>query len=197
MVTFVGEVAFVPNKDALANQSILRTSLLPNILVVQCAMLSALAIVLGHALAVVPNVEMVTLIIFVAGYHAGARGGLITALTTALYFNYLNPMGQVFLPVLVGQFIGWGFTSLVGAWFGAKRLNSKLTFALAGALLTLIYQVIVNVAYVKMCMPSCGFNEQVATILAGLSFTAVHIASNTAVFALMTEPLLKIIQRSR
>lgn len=187
----------MPNKDALANQSILRTSLLPNILVVQCAMLSALAIVLGHALAVVPNVEMVTLIIFVAGYHAGARGGLITALTTALYFNYLNPMGQVFLPVLVGQFIGWGFTSLVGAWFGAKRLNSKLTFALAGALLTLIYQVIVNVAYVKMCMPSCGFNEQVATILAGLSFTAVHIASNTAVFALMTEPLLKIIQRSR
>ena len=185
------------NKDSLAQQSVLSNSTLPNALVVQCAMLSALAIVVGHALAIIPNVELVTLIIFVAGYHGGVRGGLITALTTALYFNYLNPMGQVLFPVLLGQFIGWGITALVGASFGAKRVTSRAWFALIGGLLTLFYQIILNVAFVKMCMPNCTNQEQLATIIAGLSFTAVHIASNTAVFGLLTEPLLKVIQRSK
>ncbi len=191
----MGEVASVSNKDTLAQQTVLRSSVVPNILVVQCAMLSALAIVLGHALALVPNVEMVTLIIFVAGYHAGIRGGLITAATTALYFNYLNPVGQVFFPVLLGQCIGWGLTALVGAFFGSRKINNRVLFAIGGFVVTLFYQLIVNVAYVTISMSSCTLKEQVAIILAGLSFTVLHLASNTAVFALLTEPLLKIINR--
>jgi len=193
-VTFAGEVSGLADDYTCLDPSCTRDLVLPHLAVVQCAMLTALAVVLGHALAAVPNIELVTLTVFIAGLHAGPMGGIITALTTTVYFNYLNPAGQVLLPVLVGQGMGWSVVALAGARFGRRR-RSWVAWCLAGAIVTVIYQAVVNGAYVWLCCPVASWTERAAVLMAGLSFSVVHVVGNTAIFGFLGDSLVRVIRR--
>jgi len=162
-------------------------------------MLSALAIVLGQFLAPIPNVELITLVVFAAGYLGGYTGGIVTALTTTICFNFLNPMGAVILPVLAIQGVSWSIVAAGGASFyivcGEKF--EKYYLAIAGALVTLQYQVFLNIAFFLFFTDQRSIKAFTVVIIAALPFSLVHIVWNTAVFYSIGKRVLEIVGKHR
>ena len=63
-------------------------------------LLVALIVAAGYSLAGVPNVELVTLLVFVSGFLLGPRLGLAVGATSWGLYSLLNPMGAAVPPVL-------------------------------------------------------------------------------------------------
>jgi hypothetical protein len=151
----------------------------------------ALILGVGYALAFVPNVELVTAMIFLAGTLMGLKRGLLIGILGELLFSALNPMGSglLFPPLLIAQILAMTVVCLTGTLLQSYILNwkiSALNVVLIGAigfLLTLFYDILVSAAYPL----SAGFKprETIATIMAGLAFSVIHIISNTAVFIIL------------
>ncbi len=151
----------------------------------------ALILGVGYALAFVPNVELVTAMIFLAGVLMGLKRGLLIGILGEFLFSTLNPMGSglLFPPMLIAQIAAMTVVCLTGALLRSYILNWKFSLpnvVLIGAigfLLTLFYDILVSAAYPL----SAGFKprETVATIFAGLAFSVIHLISNTAVFIVL------------
>jgi uncharacterized membrane protein len=151
----------------------------------------ALILGVGYALAFVPNVELVTAMIFLAGTLMGLKRGFLIGILGEFLFSALNPMGSglLFPPMLIAQIAAMTFVCLTGALLRSYILNwkiSPLNIVLIGAigfLLTLFYDILVSAAYPL----SAGFKprETIATIIAGLAFSVIHLISNTAVFIIL------------
>jgi hypothetical protein len=151
----------------------------------------ALILGVGYALAFVPNVELVTAMIFLAGTLMGLKRGLLIGILGELLFSALNPMGSglLFPPLLIAQILAMTVVCLTGTLLQSYILNwkiSPLNIVLIGAigfLLTLFYDILVSAAYPL----SAGFKprETIATIIAGLAFSVIHLISNTAVFIIL------------
>jgi len=167
------------------------------LVVVQCGMFVALAVVVGQLLAIVPNVELVTLIVFIAGARLGGLGGTSVAVATVLYHNYFNPMGPAPLPIAVAQGMGWMVTACGGALIRGQKTKplSWWRLAIAGVGLTLFFDVCTNIS----CLLVSADWSQAATVgallVAGVSLSLLHIVSNAVAFALLTEPILETLAR--
>jgi hypothetical protein len=91
--------------------------------------------------------------------------------------------------MLIAQILAMTFVCLTGVLLRSYILNwkiSPLNIVLIGAigfLLTLFYDILVSAAYPL----SAGFKprETIATIIAGLAFSVIHLISNTAVFIIL------------
>ncbi len=55
------------------------------------ATFTALAIVLGYAMAYIPNIEVFTLMIFLSGFIMSKKEGAIIGLLSASIFTFFNP----------------------------------------------------------------------------------------------------------
>jgi len=151
----------------------------------------ALILGVGYALAFVPNVELVTTMIFLAGVLMGLKRGLLVGILGEFLFSALNPMGSglLFPPMLIAQIAAMTVVCLTGALLRNYILNWKTSLSniiligVIGLLLTLFYDILVSAAYPL----SAGFKlrETVATIIAGLAFSIIHLISNTAVFIVL------------
>ena len=80
----------------------------------------ALAVTLGFLLAAVPNIELVTLTVFLGGAATGVRNGLLIGALSALLHSGLNPLGLPLPFVFVAQVIGWALVGLCGACLVAR-----------------------------------------------------------------------------
>jgi uncharacterized membrane protein len=151
----------------------------------------ALVLGVGYALAFVPNVELVTAMIFLAGTLMGLKRGLLIGILGEFLFSALNPMGSglLFPPMLIAQILAMTVVCLTGALLRSYILNWKISvpnvilIGAIGFLLTLFYDILVSAAYPL----SAGFKprETIATIIAGLAFSVIHLISNTAVFIVL------------
>ena len=171
---------------------------LPVLVVLQCSMLSAIAVVLGQSFAIIPNVEFITVIIFVAGTLGGFTGGVVTAITTTISFNYLNPLGPALPMIMAAQALGWSLTALGGSlfarFFAAPITRRKL--AAAGFLLTLPYEILVNLAFFLIFGENLSMSAFFIVFWAALPFSLVHIISNTLIFHIVGKSLMEVIERS-
>jgi len=151
----------------------------------------ALILGVGYALAFVPNVELVTALIFLAGTLMGLKRGLLIGILGEFLFSALNPMGSglLFPPLLIAQIIAMTVICLIGALLRSYILNWKISLpnviliGAIGFLVTLFYDILVSAAYPL----SAGFKsrETIATIIAGLAFSVIHLISNTVVFIVL------------
>jgi len=151
----------------------------------------ALILGVGYALAFVPNVELVTTMIFLAGVLMRLKRGLLVGILGEFLFSALNPIGSglLFPPMLIAQIAAMTVVCLTGALLRNYILNWKTSLSniiLIGAigfLLTLFYDILVSAAYPL----SAGFKlrETVATIIAGLAFSVIHLISNTIIFIVL------------
>ncbi len=151
-------------------------------------MFTALAVGSGFALLLVPNIELITSIIFVSGVYLGPRGGMMVGIVAEFIFSAANPLGSglVFPPLLLGQIAGMGLVGLMGGLLrksllmGDLSLGKRLFLGAAGALLTLIYDSITTLAYPV----AAGFEgrQTVAIWMAGIGFTVLHQVSNAIIF---------------
>lgn len=151
----------------------------------------ALILGVGYALAFVPNVELVTTMIFLAGVLMGLKRGLLVGILGEFLFSALNPIGSglLFPPMLIAQIAAMTVVCLTGALLRNYILNWKtslpniILIGAIGLLLTLFYDILVSAAYPL----SAGFKlrETVATIIAGLAFSVIHLISNTIIFIVL------------
>ena len=151
----------------------------------------ALLLGVGYALAFVPNIELLTAMIFLAGVLMGFKRGIIIGVIGEFLFSALNPMGSglLFPPMLIAQLIAMAIVSLSGTLMrnyilSCKRgIVSSITMGGIGLILTLLYDILVSAAF--PISAGFSFREVIGTIIAGLAFSAVHLIGNTLVFILL------------
>lgn len=162
------------------------------------AIFIALAVALGFLLAPVPNVELVTLAVFVSGVVLGpARGALVGAVAMALYSGFSpNGSGAAIPPMYAAQIAAMAVSGLVGGltarfWMSRAARAPWRAAAVGGTVgfvLTAFYQFLVIVG---LAAASPEFNQGfLAVLVANAFFSTVHLVSNVIVFAIVAPALL-------
>lgn len=149
-------------------------------------MLTAMAVALGYALAGIPNVELVTATIFLAGFLLGPGYGAAVGFSAELIYTTFNPYGMAAIPVMLAQVLGMTIAGLAGAAFpallrGRQTRSVILLCAVAGFLLTLQFDLLTTLATGLVL----GFSVEAikAMLVFGSLFYATHLLSNTLIFA--------------
>jgi len=155
-------------------------------------LLSSLAVALGFLLMAVPNVELITLVVFVSGSILGVRGGALVGVVAMLIYSVANPMGAAIPLVTVSQALGQGIVGALGATAplvrraSARRVVRNALFAAAGVVVTLQYDLLTNLAL------GISVGSVVPVMVAGLAFSLIHFASNAMIFFFLADVLLSV-----
>lgn len=140
-----------------------------------------------------PNLEPFTLVFFFIGYRYGALWGATVGALGEFLYSTLHPFGAALPPVTVAQVCGMAVAGLAGG-LGARldpaRIFSRSRrwgLALTAVILTLFYDVLTNLAMFWT------LGNLWAWLLAGIPFSALHIVSNSLLFAFAFPALQKIV----
>jgi len=159
------------------------------------AIFIALALGLKFALIILPNVEPLTVTFFLAGYMLGPLSGLITGGIGEFLYSFFNPYGAASPPLLMAQVLCMSLSGLAGGW--VRRLSSKRTppawlWGVIGFFLTLIFDLATTVSEVFIVkLGLAGFLSRLAF---GSYFYAIHLSTNTVLFAVLLPVLIPRLQ---
>jgi energy-coupling factor transport system substrate-specific component len=152
------------------------------------------AVGVGYLLAGVPNVELMTLVIALAGAALGLRAGFLVGVLAAVIFSLGSPYGLPHPLLLLAQTLGMGLAGMVGRWGSGplirnladrRRIRSLILAGGTGFAATLSYDLLTNLAIVR------AFDLAPAVVFAGaVPFFLIHAGVNTAVFAILLPVLL-------
>jgi len=164
---------------------------------VRAAIFCALAVGMGFSLMLVPNVELITVIVFLSGLTLGPGWGSLVGGTAIFIYSGLNPMGSglAFPPMFIMQILGMVITGAVGGVirpiFFQKKFSviSLVGLGLMGFLLTFIYDVFTLVSY--PISAGLGMSGVVAALVKGLGFTVLHEVSNAVIFIVAVPRVVK------
>jgi hypothetical protein len=164
---------------------------------VRAAIFTALAIGLGFSLLMVPNVELITVIVFISGLTLGIRWGVLVGGTAEALFSIFNPFGSglVFPPLLISQVIAMVFVGVVGGIlrkiYYRKVFTKKhiVTLAFTGFLLTFIFDSLTTLSY--PISVGFDFSQTFGIYLTGIGFTLLHQISNAIIFTIVVPRVVK------
>jgi hypothetical protein len=167
--------------------------------VILAALFTALSVALGFLLAGLPNVELMTLTVFMAGLFCGARLGTAVGGISILMYSLLNPLGPAPAPLLAAQVAGFivigASGGIVGPRIKTARASSIAAGAAAGFVLTLVYDILTTIASAFIVLGADRFVEGLGGIfLAGALFIAWHVGINTAVFGAAVLPIMRAVR---
>jgi energy-coupling factor transport system substrate-specific component len=155
----------------------------------------ALGVTLGYAFITIPNVEMVTATIFIAGYMLGVKEGMMIGLLTEFIYSLFNPYGAAAPPLLAAQVIAMGFTGFLGGFYGNRGLQSSkqryLLFGLAGLLSTLVFAILTTLSFISFT--GLSLKKILASLIYGLGFYVTHMISNTIIFIVVVPVLIQML----
>lgn len=156
---------------------------------------TSLAVAAGFILIGVPNVELVSVTVFLAGMILGSlRGAMVGGMAMGI-FSTFNPLGLPIIPVLVAQILSMALVGAIGGVFKGKKgssigLSSILKLAVTGFTLTILYDLSTNFAFAV----AFGLMAQfLKIVLAGLVFSALHVVSNTVLFPCVGLAMVKVL----
>ena len=160
-------------------------------------MFAALAVGLGYSLLLIPNVELITVVIFLSGLTLGIRWGILVGAVSEFIFSAMNPLGSglIFPPLMAVQIISMISVGLTGGLlkpiFFKKNLSffRVVTLGLTGFLLTFIFDSLTTLSYPI----GSGFDwtQTWAIYLLGIGFTIIHQISNGIIFAVGVPAVVK------
>ena len=163
---------------------------------VRAATFAATAIGLGFMFMLVPNVEFISVTVFLSGLTLGVLFGAMVGGTAMMIYSILNPLGSglIYIPLLIGQIIAMVGIGTAGAVTGRLLKNMPLRISIfiagiSGFISALWYDGITTLAYPI----SAGYNwdETLAYAVSGLIFTFMHAVSNTIIFSIVVPGYLK------
>ena len=171
--------------------------------VLLASLLVSVVVTLGVSLVAVPNIELMTVSVFVSGFLLGPGLGTLVGVVSMMVFSVFNPLGAALPPLLVAQVLGQALVGAAGGIAGpaivrgGKRWVSFAGAGILGFLLTLVYDVATNAgAFVVISGEKTAANL-VKFIGAGIVFMMLHLVWNTLVFAVVLTPVLIVLDRYR
>ncbi|KAA3616411.1 MAG: ECF transporter S component [Calditrichaeota bacterium] len=159
----------------------------------------AVGVAIGYALAFLPNIEMVTMIIFIGGYLLGWRSGAFIGLATEFIYSNFNLYGPAPIHILVAQIFAMTTTGIVGGIaknIGGVNLSSvasRIMFLVLGGAVTVFFDLVTTWADVFIIDAGMGFF--MSRLIAGMPFFAVHIVSNAFIFFFLVHTLIQTLQK--
>ncbi|MEM1655261.1 MAG: hypothetical protein QXU12_03630 [Nitrososphaerota archaeon] len=163
------------------------------------AVMVAACIGSNYALIGVPNFKVMDLLVFVSGFVFGPMIGASVGILAWTVYGILNPYGfvpQIWIATMLSESIyglaGGIFAKLIPITGSSDhRAGLSILFGATGFLLTLLYDLITNIAF------ALTFNVPIiAALIAGIPFALIHEASNAVLFGICSIPLISILDRS-
>lgn len=145
-------------------------------------------------LAVVPNVEVVTLLTALYGYVFGWYGIL-----AAVVFVTIEPLIYGFGPWVISYYLYWPFVALVFALLGRAKVRNRAVLTGAAVLLTLWFGVLTSLVDVGLFSGHFErFFYRFSVFYArGIVFYAIQVACNAVLFPLVFRFLADRLARLR
>lgn len=170
----------------------------PTLLLTRMAAFIAVAVVLGYLLTAIPNVELVTATCFAAGYCLGPASGAAVGAAAEFLFAGFHPMGSSVGLLLLAQMLGMtlvGFAGgrIAGFLAAPQSLASRRILFLVGAFVTLVFDLLTNLAFPLQA--GFSFSQTLVALAAGAGFAAVHIGSNCLIFSIVLPKVLVQLKR--
>jgi LytS/YehU family sensor histidine kinase len=158
------------------------------------AIFSALAIGASYILAPLINIELLSVLIFTAGFLYGMHIGVLVGLISSVVYYGWNPFGFSPLPMYITTVALMTFIGFLGGFMNQdtpipQKIEITKTnifkIALIGLFYTILFDILTNIiiAYIYY-----GGNILFAFIY-GSPFIAIHIISNTLIFAGLVFPI--------
>jgi uncharacterized membrane protein len=168
---------------------------------------SALTVVFGYTLALIPNIEIFTLMIFLSGFTLGKKEGFIVGLLSSIIFTFFNPLGASPLPLFFYQVVHYSLTGLSGGlvrnFFNKKEFfrpkDDLYVFpvisilGIIGALITLIYDILST--FFGAIIFSESINYFLTTYISGIVFSTIHLIGNVLGFIFILPGLIHLITK--
>jgi hypothetical protein len=139
------------------------------------------------------NIEAKTVTVFCAGTIGGPICGLFTGALTTILHQLLNPLGMLDLLGCLAMAVAWSLIGAAGSLVSPR--TPRLAFAALGALLTLVYHVLTDLA--GGFVSGVGFWTYFLRGFLPTPFTPVHVATNALLFAILLPPLMPFARRWR
>lgn len=162
--------------------------------IILTALFTALAVVLGYALAAVPNVELMTLCVFLSGVYNGVFCGAVTGVLSITFYSLFNPHGSALPPLLGAQIIGFLLAGAAGGLLrGVIRKRGMLAAAVSGLFITLIYDILTTLASAYIALGEEGFLPGIKSFFAASAiFILIHAGVNTLIFSQAVTASMKL-----
>ncbi|NHJ38611.1 MAG: ECF transporter S component [Asgard group archaeon] len=156
------------------------------------AVFTALGVALSTMFIYFPNIELMTLTLFIGGIILGPLYGSFLAIFSATLYELIATIiigpGYVIFPFKVIAFL---IIVLAGAAI-RKKIPEKpkaiwwFTFGVIGGLLTIFYDLITNIGWIILS-DNFNFIGYISAIVIGLPITASRVATNTVLFLFVPE----------
>lgn len=168
---------------------------------VRASIFCAMAIAMGYSLMMVPNIELITVTIFLSGVTLNLKWGAMVGLVAMAIYSGLNPLGSglSFPPLFFAQIIGMSLCGIIGGILKPIFFVKKFSFlklfllGLAGFLVTFLYDVLTLVSY--PLFSGLGFPGIVASLIKGLGFTLLHEISNIFIFLITVPRVVQFLKK--
>ena len=146
------------------------------------------------ALAVLPNIEAVSLLIALYSFVFGWSG-----IAAAAVFVCIEPLIWGFGPWLVSYFIYWPSLAVVFFILGRLRIKNRILLTGSAVFLTFIFGVLTSLVDVGFFSGSFDnfFYRLGIYYIRGIVFYAVHIVSNFIIFLLVFTPLRRLLEKMK
>jgi energy-coupling factor transport system substrate-specific component len=159
-----------------------------------CAVLTALLEAGKLALAVIPNVEVVTLLCAAYGYVFGLFGMLAVSL-----FVVVETLVWGVGTWVLSYVIHWNFVCLVFFLLGRKRVRNRFVLTAAAAVLTVLFGVtssIIDIGLFSGAFDNFFYRFSVYYVR-GIAFYAIETVCNLIVFPTAFIPLSDLLYKSK
>ena len=165
--------------------------------IVLSALFTALSVTLGYMLAGVPNVELMTLCVFLSGVFLGPNLGAVVGALSILFYSIFNPFGPALPPLIIAQVCAFsliGFSGgLLRRYIRSGDRRAAMISAASGLVLTLVYDLLTTVATGLIALGVQGFFKGITGVfIAGSGLVAIHVLTNTAIFAIVVVPIVRV-----
>ena len=168
---------------------------------VRAAIFCAMAIAVGYSLMMVPNIELITVTIFLSGLTLNALWGALVGFVAIGIYSGLNPLGSGlgFPPLFLAQLISMSLCGVIGGFlkpfFVTNRYNIShlVLLGLSGFVVTLIYDVFTLISY--PIFSGLGVVGVYAALVKGFGFTLLHQLSNVFIFIITVPRVVKFLTK--
>ena len=150
------------------------------------ALMAALLVGGKFALQMIPNVEVVTILILLFS----AAFGIVRTMPAVAVYCILDPFLYGFVPTVVVQYVFHYPLLCLSAWLVSRATKSEFAFVGVAAVASMLFWIetpVINALF--------AFSPFWGTMVAGLPFFAINLVSNCALVLVLFRPLYKVLSR--